>query len=153
MQKLALRNCVLRFGKKIHVICMYIHKVMRHVPNEHHQASPSPSEVIGLPMRARKTETTYFALARSVNQQSYGGPITIRRALISHNVLFFVFFLFFLLLPGPSLATIGRVARGRQWVEPGSYEPIDFHDFSITFQWFRGERTFPAAEIHVLTKI
>lgn len=46
------------------------------------------------------------AVARGVNRQSYGGPITIRRALISHNAPFF--------LPGRTteLDAIGRVARG-----------------------------------------
>lgn len=77
---------------------------MRHVPGQHRP------RVVGLPMSAREDVTRRAAVARGVNQQSYGGPITIRRALISHNAPFF-----FSSQSGPRLATIGRVARGRQW--------------------------------------
>lgn len=38
----------------------------------------------------RRAKSSSARIARGVNQQSYGGPITIRRALISHNAPFFL---------------------------------------------------------------
>lgn len=53
---------------------------MRHVPGQHRTQSRWPDR------RAAREEQRD---GPRVNQQSYGGPITIRRALISHNALFF----------------------------------------------------------------
>lgn len=98
---------------------------MRHVPEQHRARSRWP---------AKKNSSA--RVARGVNQQSYGGPITIRRALISHNAPFFLL----------GRTTAGRDRTGCTWPtiasEEGRLEPIDFHDFSISPR-VKGERALP----------
>jgi len=62
--------------------------------------------------RVEEREGGQAAVARGVNRQSYGGPITIRRALISHNAPFF---------PSPGRAA-GRRSDGLHVADNGGRE-------------------------------
>lgn len=92
---------------------------MRHVPGQHR------AQVVGLPDSAAREEQRD---GPRVNQQSYGGPITIRRALISHNAPFF----------SPQG---GPRSDGLHVAEKGlARASIDFHDFSISFSMASKDR-------------
>lgn len=57
------------------------------------RATPGPRShwpLVDARAKKKKSAARRAAVARGVNQQSYGGPITIRRALISHNAPFFL---------------------------------------------------------------
>lgn len=85
---------------------------MRHVPGQHR------AQVVGLSKSSAREEQCD---GPRVNQQSYGGPITIRRALISHNAPFFF------------LPRADRDRTGCTWPRKVVRASIDFHDFSISF--------------------